>query len=367
MITEPEAYNAYMSIMLLRNALAIFAVAFAGSAVANQDKLTVGSPAPALKVEGWVKGNPVPELKKGNVYVVEFWATWCGPCIAVFPHLSDLAEKYKDKVTVVSINTWDYGTPEKKEAKDAHKARVQKFIQDNNDKMRYNIALDDSNDTMAKNWMRASGQNGIPTAYIINENLEVAWIGHPARMDKPLEEIVNKTWDVAAFKKQFEAERKAEAEKEKLEAEVLAAAKANDVKKFDELTKNMLPMQKAAMAAEVNPGLAIKISEDNFATYKESDYGFWSSVLSFAAEMTEDKALLTRAEALSKKIVDKTPEKAKSVGNYHHAVILWNAGKKEEAKKALELAITQADKYEPANQREGLKKYLQEILQEWKS
>ena len=43
---------------------------------------------------------------------------------------------------------------------------------------------------MAKNWMKAAGQNGIPTAFIVNKEGKIAWIGHPGRMDEPLDKIV---------------------------------------------------------------------------------------------------------------------------------------------------------------------------------
>src|SRR5262245_37959460 len=70
--------------------------------------LVIGSPAPALQAEKWVKGAPVASFEKGKTYVVEFWATWCGPCIASMPHLSALSRQYKDKgVTIVGMTTKD--------------------------------------------------------------------------------------------------------------------------------------------------------------------------------------------------------------------------------------------------------------------
>ncbi|MEM1422742.1 MAG: TlpA disulfide reductase family protein, partial [Planctomycetota bacterium] len=71
------------------------------------DELTVGDPAPALTVGQWLKGEPVDAFENGHVYVVEFWATWCGPCIAGMPHLSEVQKEYGDRVTVIGVNIWE--------------------------------------------------------------------------------------------------------------------------------------------------------------------------------------------------------------------------------------------------------------------
>ncbi len=53
-------------------------------------ELLIGDPAPQISIGKWVKGNPVESFAKDQVYVVEFWATWCGPCLANMPHLASL-------------------------------------------------------------------------------------------------------------------------------------------------------------------------------------------------------------------------------------------------------------------------------------
>lgn len=184
-------------LLLLAGALASFA-----------DTLSIGMPAPSINVSKWVKGAPVKELKKGNLYVVEFWATWCGPCRESIPHLTQLAKKFKDKVTFVGVSVFE---------KD--QALVKPFVKQMGEKMDYHVAMDlQSSPTardsgfMAKNWMEAAGQDSIPTAFVIDKERNVAWIGHPMMLDGVLEKVVAGKFDAKQAAKE-QADQRAEEQK----------------------------------------------------------------------------------------------------------------------------------------------------------
>ena len=80
-------------------ALAAFLLVFPMAASAQsggqveQPTLKVGDKAPPLGKGQWVKGEPVKEFESGKVYVIENWATWCGPCIAAIPHVTEIQKK----------------------------------------------------------------------------------------------------------------------------------------------------------------------------------------------------------------------------------------------------------------------------------
>jgi thiol-disulfide isomerase/thioredoxin len=147
--------------------------------------LKVGSAAPALKASKWMQGDEVKSFESGKVYVVEFWATWCGPCIVMMPHLSEMQAEYKDKgVTVIGFTAKDPNNSEEK---------VAAFVKKRGEKLKYTFAYADDRDTYEA-WMRAAGRNGIPCSFVVDKAGKIAYIGHPMYLDLVMPKVVDGTW-----------------------------------------------------------------------------------------------------------------------------------------------------------------------------
>jgi thiol-disulfide isomerase/thioredoxin len=187
--------------------------------------LSLGDKAPKIVLSKVVKGDFDGKFVNDKVYVVEFWATWCGPCKTSMPHLSELQKMYKDKgVTIIGVS-------------DETEKKVADFIEKGDwpQKTQYVIAVDDDKKT-SKAYMRAAGQNGIPTAFIVGKTGLVEWIGHPMNMDKPLAEIVSGDWNIETAKAEMAKERANEKIMQAANQKMSAAYQAQN---WDELMKIM--------------------------------------------------------------------------------------------------------------------------------
>lgn len=192
-------------------------------------KLTIGDKAPPIDIAHWIKGKKVEEFEADKVYVVEFWATWCGPCIASMPHLSELQKKYADYgVEFISVSDEDLQTVISflfKENKSDGKIQ--------NDRIGYTLTTD-PDESVKNDYFRAAGQRGIPCAFIIGKDTKIEWIGHPMSMDDPLEAVVRDTWDRDEAKDKFE---NAAANQKKLMAERQIFTKAMQSEDWSAATK----------------------------------------------------------------------------------------------------------------------------------
>jgi thiol-disulfide isomerase/thioredoxin len=155
----------------------------------------IGDKAPSLDgMDGWINGESVNPAKPDGktTYVIEMWATWCGPCRATAPHLAEMAAEFREKgVVIVGVTQED-------------EAKVKPFVESL--KIPYRIAMDPKKTTTGT-WMK--GVEGIPHAFIVDTNGVIVWSGHPMDgMREALVDVLKGTYDPDKRKKQEEMQEK---------------------------------------------------------------------------------------------------------------------------------------------------------------
>lgn len=166
---------------MLKFILSIAILTASGSELYSQ--AIIGKNAPAMTVDEWLKGDPVSEFQPGKVYLVEFWGTWCGPCVKNIPHLSEIQKKYSSAgLTVIGVATHEL----------EGRAKLDEFMDKRGNEMEYTVAYD-SDLSMEKDWdTGGKGENTfkLPVCFLIDKNSKVVFIGHPG--NKNIEEQIEK-------------------------------------------------------------------------------------------------------------------------------------------------------------------------------
>jgi thiol-disulfide isomerase/thioredoxin len=159
---------------------------------------SLGDAAAPLEIAEWIKGDAVDlaAVKGKKVVVVEFWATWCGPCKVSIPHLTEMQKKYESRgVVIIGVS-------------DEESSKVKPFVNEQGGQMNYTVAIDRNRGTSAA-YMEKYGQNGIPHAFVIDKEGRIAWHGHPmSGLERVLDQLASNTFDLGLEKKRESAAQK---------------------------------------------------------------------------------------------------------------------------------------------------------------
>ena len=273
----------------------------------------LGDTAPKLDIKQWVKGDAVDVSKNDGkqVYVVEFWATWCPPCRTSIPHLTEMQKKLKNKnVTVIGVSV------------DRETDKVAPFVKEWGDKMDYVVAIDNEGATY-KAYAGAFGIETIPHAFVVDQKGRLVWQQNPA--DPGLEKIVEQ---VADGKFQLEDAKKIIAADAKKRQQAIEAKK---------LLGEYLRLVRSAGNEEVASALGAKIVEMG-----GEDPGLMNRL---AWDILTNEEIVTRDLKLARSAAEAANnathgEDASILDTY--ALALFKTGDKDQAVKAQEKAVNLA-------------------------
>ncbi|MCC6285185.1 MAG: redoxin domain-containing protein [Phycisphaerales bacterium] len=210
-------------------AAALARLAGAQPTAAQAQPAALGQPAPMIEVQEWLSGEPVAAWEPGRVYVIDFWATWCRPCLEAVPHMNALAAEYGDRpVTFIGLSSPD--------SRGNSLERTRQFVQQGVPGragqpvlMEYPIAWARGRTTWQR-YAQAGWDQSIPHVFVVDGEGRLAWHGHPAEMDDALGEVVAGTFDSAAYAEAEARRAELKARVAPLTREMTAKFRAGDVK-----------------------------------------------------------------------------------------------------------------------------------------
>jgi thiol-disulfide isomerase/thioredoxin len=129
----------------------------------------------ALGKAEWIQGSAPTAWEPGKLYLIECWATWCGPCVAAIPHVDALFDKYQEKgLRVYGINLWEDG-----------KDKVAGFVKKQGERMSYPVAYVGKGGAFDTEWLKPAGITGIPHVFVVKDG-KVVLGTYPLRLTEPV-------------------------------------------------------------------------------------------------------------------------------------------------------------------------------------
>jgi thiol-disulfide isomerase/thioredoxin len=143
-----------------------------------QYSIKINEKAPDIFVTDWIRNTPKYKVLKDKYIVLEFWATWCGPCIKAVPHLNDLQTKFnREDLYFISM------TDEKID-------RVERLLKKVNFKSI--VVSDQTKKTHIAYGNGATGLEAYPLTVLIDKFNTIKWIGNPEQLnEKVLEDFLS--------------------------------------------------------------------------------------------------------------------------------------------------------------------------------
>ncbi len=134
----------------------------------NWNMPMLGKKAPDLKVKDWITEKPD---MKGKFIVLDFWATFCGPCVKFTPHMNEFANRFKKDAVFIAVATESVAKVERGilEIKKRKKKLNEKYTP---------IKFYQATDPDYELFNQFHGE-GIPMVIIIDKNGIVRWQGNP--------------------------------------------------------------------------------------------------------------------------------------------------------------------------------------------
>jgi thiol-disulfide isomerase/thioredoxin len=144
----------------------------------SQYNIKVNQKAPEIFITDWLRNIPKDKKLNNKYIVLEFWATWCGPCIKAVPHLNELQSKFnRDDLYFISMT-------------DESVERIERLLQ----KINFNsiVVSDQSKKTHIAFGDGKTGLKAYPLTVLIDKNNTIKWIGNPDQLNgKILEEFLS--------------------------------------------------------------------------------------------------------------------------------------------------------------------------------